>query len=83
MWITSRRRLGIGQPASVAIGGWRMDNDRLYYARRAVQERAAAMRSTDPRVRHVHQELAARYEERLVEIGQQERDAGIHLVDVA
>jgi hypothetical protein len=60
-----------------------MDQDRLYYARRAVQERAAAMRATDPRVRQVHVEMAARYEERLVEIGKLEREAGIHLVDVA
>jgi hypothetical protein len=41
------------------------------------------MRATDPRVRQVHVEMAARYEERLVEIGKLEREAGIHLVDVA
>ncbi|HEX6072589.1 MAG TPA: hypothetical protein VFY95_06255 [Sphingomicrobium sp.] len=60
-----------------------MESDRLYFARRAVQERAAAMRSEHPRVRQAHLEMAATYEERLVEIGKRERDAGIHLVDVA
>jgi hypothetical protein len=60
-----------------------MDKDRLYFARRAVQERAAALSATDARVRQVHLEMAARYEERLVEIGKAERAAGIHLVDVA
>jgi hypothetical protein len=82
MWITSRRDSTNGKTAGVAIGGWRMDNDRLYYARRAVQERAAAMRSTHSRVRQVHLQMAAAYEERLVEIGHRERE-GIHLVDVA
>ena len=60
-----------------------MESDRLYFARRAVQERAAAMRSEHPRVRQVHLEMAMRYEELLVAIGRREREAGIHLVDVA
>jgi hypothetical protein len=59
-----------------------MESDRLYYARRAVQERAAALRSTHSRVRQVHLQMAAAYEERLVEIGNRERE-GTHLVDVA
>jgi hypothetical protein len=40
------------------------------------------MRSTHSRVRQVHLQMAAAYEERLVEIGHRERE-GIHLVDVA
>jgi len=36
-----------------------------YYAQRADQERAAAIRATHPNVRHVHLKLAAAYDSRV------------------
>jgi hypothetical protein len=40
-----------------------MHNDRSYFMRRAAQERSAATRSIDNKVRAVHQALAERYRE--------------------
>ena len=41
-----------------------MDNDKAYFARRAAEERAAAERTSDPRVKGIHLELADEYERR-------------------
>ena len=38
-----------------------IDRDRDYYARRARDERAAAMRALDPAVKIVHERLARAY----------------------
>jgi hypothetical protein len=40
-----------------------MHNDRSYFMRRAAQERSAATRSIDNKVRAVHRDLAERYRE--------------------
>ena len=40
-----------------------MENDRSYFARRSMQERAAAEDARDPLAQEAHLELAARYEE--------------------
>ena len=40
-----------------------MENNRSYFMRRAAQERAAATRARDTKVRAVHETLAARYRE--------------------
>ena len=40
-----------------------MENDRSYFMRRAAQERSAATRARNSKVRVVHQTLAARYAE--------------------
>jgi hypothetical protein len=38
-----------------------METDKSYLERRAREEMEAAARSSDPKVRHVHSELADRY----------------------
>ncbi|MGE5562797.1 MAG: hypothetical protein ACM3ZV_05735 [Bacillota bacterium] len=38
-----------------------MENDRTYFMRRAAQERSAASRAQDRKVRAVHEALADRY----------------------
>jgi hypothetical protein len=38
------------------------EHDRDYFTRRAGQERAVAARSDDPAARHIHTDLAARYD---------------------
>jgi hypothetical protein len=38
------------------------EDDRGYFTRRADQERAIAARSGDPAARHIHTDLAARYD---------------------
>jgi hypothetical protein len=40
-----------------------MEHDRSYFARRSMQERAAAEDARDPLAQEAHLELAARYEE--------------------
>lgn len=40
-----------------------MENDRSYFARRALEERSAADRSADARARKAHRAMAERYEE--------------------
>ena len=40
-----------------------MENNRSYFMRRAAQERSAATRAQDTKVRSVHETLAARYRE--------------------
>ena len=40
-----------------------MENNRSYFMRRAAQERSAATRARDTKVRAVHETLAARYRE--------------------
>jgi hypothetical protein len=38
------------------------EDDRGYFTRRADQERAVAARAGDPAARHIHSDLAARYD---------------------
>ena len=45
-----------------------MENDRSYFARRSMEERAAAKNARDPLAQEAHLELAVRYE-RLAEVG--------------
>jgi hypothetical protein len=45
-----------------------MPTDLSYFLVRASEERTAALRQPDPRVRQAHLELAERYEERVREI---------------
>jgi len=40
-----------------------MENDRSYFARRSMQERAAAENARDPLTQEAHLELALRYEQ--------------------
>ena len=40
-----------------------MESDRRYFARRSMQERAAAENAIDPLAQEAHLELAARYEQ--------------------
>lgn len=60
-----------------------MVSDRVYYERRAADERAAAMKAAHPRARQVHLEMAAAYEQRLRDLAEQELGAGRALTDVA
>lgn len=40
-----------------------MEDERSYYARRAVEERSAAGKSANPKAREAHERMAQRYEE--------------------
>lgn len=40
-----------------------MEDERSYYARRAVEERSAAGKSANPKAREAHERMAERYEE--------------------
>jgi hypothetical protein len=52
-----------------------MESDATYYSRRAAQERAAALLSTNIRVQDRHLELAQAYEYRVREMVKLERSA--------
>jgi hypothetical protein len=60
-----------------------MENDRVYFGRRAGEERLAAMKAAHPRVRQAHLEMAARYDERLAVLVSSEKVAGANLTSVA
>ena len=40
-----------------------MDKNRIYFERRAAEERTAASRSTDDQAREAHEQMAERYQE--------------------
>jgi len=60
-----------------------MERDAVYYRRRLAEEKSAAIHATHPKVRGVHLELAAGYEQRLAAVEVRVSEAPIHLVDVA
>jgi len=60
-----------------------METDAVYFARRSVEEREAAMKSRDPKTRQRHLEFAAAYEFRGREITALERRANMQLVSAA
>ena len=49
-----------------------MEGDKIYFGRRANEEREAALRSSDPNARRSHLEMARRY--------QQQADVGISVI---
>ena len=55
-----------------------MESDRVYYTRRAAEERAAALKAEHPKARAVHLAMAAAYDDRLAAAA--EPEPGIHLV---
>jgi hypothetical protein len=60
-----------------------MEADVAYYRRRLVEERAAASAAQDAKVRSVHLELAAAYEERSASLEAQNANPKLHLVTAA
>lgn len=52
-----------------------MESDRDYFARRAAEEKSAALRAAHPRARAAHGEMAKRYDERLADMTAGERAA--------
>ena len=54
-----------------------MELDRIYFARRAAEEKAAAMRTAHPNARSAHLDLAARYGDLAEHIGRSDRRAGV------
>jgi len=60
-----------------------MEGDRVYFERRASEERSAAMKAAHPKAREVHLELASRYDERLGEMAAGDAPNITPLVDVA
>ena len=47
-----------------------MESKKIYYARRASAERQAAASATDSRARHVHLDLALRFEQLAAAVGE-------------
>jgi hypothetical protein len=60
-----------------------MEADTVYFARRASEEREAAMKSLHPAARAAHLDMAARYDDLASAIQVRERLLGLHLIDVA
>ena len=60
-----------------------MESDAEYFARRAVHERQAALRSVDPRVRECHLQLAEMYEHRVRLLRAEERRSAGDLITAA
>lgn len=54
-----------------------MDGDATYFARRAAQEREAAMKTTHPTARLAHLELAGRYDDLAHSITAREKHLGL------
>ena len=50
-----------------------MDGDRIYFGRRANEERIAAMKAPHPEARKAHRELADRYSDLATAIAERER----------
>ena len=59
-----------------------METDRVYFSRRATEEREAALKAVHPKVRQVHLELAKGYDERLAKIAST-RPANVDLIGAA
>ena len=53
-----------------------MESDRAYFARRAAEEKEAAMRAAHPSARAPHLELAARYDDLAHHIEHHEKHLG-------
>ena len=60
-----------------------MEADLSYYRRRSVEERTAAAAAPSIRVREIHLELAAAYEQRTSRLETPDRNAALHLVPAA
>lgn len=60
-----------------------MEADLAYYRRRSGEERAAADRAHDIRVRTVHLQLAQAYEEKVAELEAESPGARLRLVPAA
>jgi hypothetical protein len=54
-----------------------MEDDSIYFARRAAQERVAAMKDAVPSARQAHLELADRYDDLARSIGAQGSSLGL------
>lgn len=60
-----------------------MEADLAYYRRRSGEERAAADRAQDIRVRAVHLQLAQAYEERVAALEAEHPGTRLHLISAA
>jgi hypothetical protein len=60
-----------------------MEADLIYYRRRSAEERTAAAAAPSVRVREIHLELAAAYEQRTSKLEKPDRKAAFHLVPAA
>lgn len=61
--------------------GWLMESDSAYFARRAANERVAAMKAAHPTARQAHLELAKRYDELARAIAATELGDGVGHMD--
>ena len=57
--------------------GEAVESDAVYFARRASEERSAALQARDARARQAHVELAERYEDLVRAITARDRDLGL------
>jgi hypothetical protein len=60
-----------------------METDRVYYSRRASEEREAALKAAHPRVRQAHLEMAKGYDERLAGMTSSASSAPVDLIGAA
>jgi hypothetical protein len=60
-----------------------VEADLSYYRRRSVEERTAAAAAPSAKVRAIHLELAAAYEQRTNRLENQNGNAAVHLVPAA
>jgi hypothetical protein len=55
-----------------------MESDAIYFARRAAQERAAAIKARHPGARQAHLDIADRYDDLIAAISAHERTHGLN-----
>jgi hypothetical protein len=60
-----------------------VEGDLVYYRRRSAEERAAAAASRIEKVREIHLELAAAYDQRTARLELQNGNSTLHLVPAA
>ena len=60
-----------------------MEADLIYYRRRSAEERTAAVSAVNAKVREIHLELAAAYEQRITTLEAHNGNSRLHLVSAA
>ena len=84
MWITpAEASRTFRDSAAEAAGVATMEADLAYYRRRSAEERSAADRALNAKVRAIHLELASAYEQRTAHLEAHNGNARLRLVSAA
>jgi hypothetical protein len=83
MWITFYEATRICAGRGLLAGGAAVEVDLVYYRRRSAEERTAAAASHNVKVREIHLELAAAYDQRTATLEAHNGNSTLHLVPAA